>query len=74
MASIQILSLYPAGSELFRDSESFMTEITDDELSNVNGGNWKLTYLVVPPIQPYPTLSKLLKALTLQRHSQNIPT
>jgi hypothetical protein len=38
MASIQISNLYPAGSELFKDSENFMTELVDSELGNINGG------------------------------------
>jgi hypothetical protein len=38
MASIQISNLYPAGSELFKDSESFMTELVDNELGMINGG------------------------------------
>ena len=38
MASIQIFNLYPAGSELFKDSENFMGELVDSELGTVNGG------------------------------------
>jgi len=38
MASIKISNLYPAGSELFKDSESFMTELVDNELASINGG------------------------------------
>jgi hypothetical protein len=38
MASIKISKLYPAGSELFKDSESFMTELVDNELGSINGG------------------------------------
>ncbi|MEA5598444.1 hypothetical protein [Rivularia sp. UHCC 0363] len=38
MANIQISNLYPAGTELFKDSESFMTELVDNELSSINGG------------------------------------
>lgn len=37
MASIQISNLYPAGSELFKDSESLMTELVDSELGSING-------------------------------------
>ncbi len=36
MASIKISNLYPAGSELFKDSESFMTELVDNELGSIN--------------------------------------
>lgn len=38
MASIKISNLYPAGSELFKDSENFMTELVDSELGSINGG------------------------------------
>lgn len=38
MASIKISNLYPAGSELFKDSENFMTELVDNELGSINGG------------------------------------
>ncbi|MDZ8241874.1 MAG: hypothetical protein RMZ69_32855 [Nostoc sp. ChiQUE01a] len=37
MATIKIHDLSPAGSELFHDSESFLNELTDEELG-VNGG------------------------------------
>ena len=43
MASIQISNLYPVGSELFKDSESFMNELVDNELSSINGGIWSPT-------------------------------
>lgn len=38
MASIKIFNLYPAGSELFKDSESFMSELVDNEIGSINGG------------------------------------
>lgn len=38
MVSIKISNLYPSGSELFKDSESFMTELVDNELGSINGG------------------------------------
>lgn len=38
MASIQIFDLYPTGSELFKDSESFMGELVDNTLGSINGG------------------------------------
>jgi hypothetical protein len=44
MASIKIFNLYPAGSELFKDSESFMTDLIDDELGNVTSGAGILPY------------------------------
>ncbi len=38
MASVKIFDLYPAGSKLFKDSESFMTELVDNEIGSINGG------------------------------------
>lgn len=38
MSSIKISDLSPAGSELFSDSESYMSELTDDNLETINGG------------------------------------
>ncbi|MBN3905577.1 MAG: hypothetical protein HWQ35_03030 [Nostoc sp. NMS1] len=40
MASIKIYDLNSAGSDLFRDSESYMNELGDGELSAINGGRW----------------------------------
>jgi len=40
MAYITISDLRPAGSDLFVDSESFMSELTDDELGLQGGGFW----------------------------------
>lgn len=37
MASIQITELRPAGYELFQDSESFLNELGDQELSVFGG-------------------------------------
>lgn len=44
MASIEISNLYSVGSELFKDSESFMTELVDTELGSINGGIGTLPY------------------------------
>jgi len=38
MASIKIHDLGPAGSALFQDSESFLNELTDEEIGTVEGG------------------------------------
>lgn len=38
MATIQISNLKPTGYELFSDSESYMIDLSDNELGNVNGG------------------------------------
>lgn len=45
MASIKIHDLNPAGSELFHDSESFLNELTDEELG-VEGGLASVTVTV----------------------------
>jgi hypothetical protein len=69
MASIQISNLYPAGSELFKDSENFMGELVESELSSINGGRTHPTlfsplcyptlhspYCAPVPSRPVPTL------------------
>jgi hypothetical protein len=38
MASIKISDLRPAGSDLFSDSESYISELGDSELNIINGG------------------------------------
>ena len=38
MANIKISELYPAGLELFYDSESFLNELGQDEASITGGG------------------------------------
>jgi len=40
MASIIISDLEPAGANLFRDSESFLHELTEQEVGDVLGGWW----------------------------------
>lgn len=43
MSKISIANLNPAGSNLFSDSESYMTDVADIELEHVNGGFWSFT-------------------------------
>ena len=38
MSTIKISDLHPTGSELFSDSESYMTELSDGNLEIINGG------------------------------------
>ncbi|HYX14225.1 MAG TPA: hypothetical protein VE944_07635 [Nostoc sp.] len=38
MATINISDLHPTGSELFSDSENYMSELGDNELGSVKGG------------------------------------
>jgi hypothetical protein len=40
MSKIAITNLNPAGSDLFADSESYMTDVDDIESRQVNGGFW----------------------------------
>ena len=40
MANILISDLEPAGANLFRDSESFLHELTEQEVGDVLGGDW----------------------------------
>jgi hypothetical protein len=39
MATIKIADLRPIGSEFFADSESYLNELTDDELNMTQGGS-----------------------------------
>ncbi len=39
MANIKVSDLYPAGSELFSDYESYMNEVCEGELLSVQGGS-----------------------------------
>ncbi|MEH2285903.1 hypothetical protein [Nostoc sp.] len=47
MANIVISELRPAGSELFMDSESYMHDITDNELHATKGGITPLIYITI---------------------------
>jgi hypothetical protein len=38
MANIAISDLCPTGANLFQDSESFLNNLTDEELNNTHGG------------------------------------
>jgi hypothetical protein len=40
MANITVSDLRPAGSDLFADSESFMHELTEQEIGGVLGGGY----------------------------------
>ncbi|MGD1699138.1 hypothetical protein [Dapis sp. BLCC M229] len=50
MANITISELRPTGAELFLDSESFINELTDEELSLTKGGIFVTTPVVGPLI------------------------
>ncbi len=38
MPNISISNLNPTGSDLFIDDESFMSDLTEQELNNISGG------------------------------------
>ncbi|MEH2255407.1 hypothetical protein [Nostoc sp.] len=38
MSNIKISELYPLGSDLFQDSESFLNEMSNDEIQGLIGG------------------------------------
>jgi hypothetical protein len=40
MASIKISDLRPSGLDLFGDSESFLDDLSDNDLATINGGSW----------------------------------
>jgi hypothetical protein len=40
MANIKITEVTPSGSDLFADSESYLTELSETELNNTKGGFW----------------------------------
>ena len=40
MANIVISELRSAGSELFQDSESYLTDLNEQEMMNTLGGGW----------------------------------
>ena len=42
MATIKISDLHSAGSELFMDSESYLNELTNEELNMTHGGSTPL--------------------------------
>ncbi|MDF5706648.1 MAG: hypothetical protein PUP90_02930 [Nostoc sp. S4] len=39
MATIKISDLHPAGSEFFSDSEGYLSDLTDDEMTLTQGGS-----------------------------------
>jgi hypothetical protein len=47
MATIKIVDLSPVGSEFFTDSESYLNELTNDELNMTQGGSTPLCVTVV---------------------------
>ncbi len=54
MAEIKLSELCPPGSELLQDSESFLTELSAQEIENVVGGDGVIVILEKPfsPLDP----------------------
>lgn len=46
MASIKVADLRPIGSDLFSDSQSFLNEISEEELG-IEGGGTPLSFVIV---------------------------
>ncbi|MBW4570961.1 MAG: hypothetical protein KME31_23945 [Tolypothrix carrinoi HA7290-LM1] len=46
MATIKINNLNAAGSELFSDSESFLNDLTENEIENLIGAGWYIRFSV----------------------------
>jgi hypothetical protein len=47
MASIKISDLRPSGLDLFGDSESFLDDLSDNDLATINGASWyELGYVI----------------------------
>ena len=45
MANINISDLSPAGADLFLDSESYLNDLTEGEMTNTLGGASPLVYI-----------------------------
>ncbi|WP_293164641.1 hypothetical protein [Okeania sp. SIO2C9] len=45
MANINISDLRPAGADLFLDSESYLNDLTEGEMTNTLGGILPLVYI-----------------------------
>ncbi|MDZ7960240.1 MAG: hypothetical protein RMY34_20545 [Aulosira sp. DedQUE10] len=67
MASIKISELRPAGSELFQDSESFLNELNEKEISTAVGGGY---YNTVNSVLSQATVSVGISILTKSIVSQ----
>jgi hypothetical protein len=50
MSNITIANLFPAGSDLFLDSESYMVDLSDRDLEQVIGGGSAIPPDTIPPV------------------------
>jgi hypothetical protein len=62
MADIAISNLHATGADLFADSESYLNELTEAELSSTKGG-FSPSPITIPIILASPELIKQLKKL-----------
>ncbi|WP_138499833.1 hypothetical protein [Nostoc sp. PA-18-2419] len=53
MATIKINNLNASGSDLFNDSESFLNELTEDELNVTKGGSTPFCITIVVSVVVY---------------------
>jgi hypothetical protein len=61
MAKINVSNLHPVGSDLFSDSENYISELSDNELGTINGGLGNFSaFCTVPP--PLNVIEKVKKA------------
>ena len=51
MANIKITEVTPSGSDLFADSESYLTELSETELNNTKGGFWWTVFLLATVVR-----------------------
>ena len=60
MAKINVSNLHPVGSDLFSDSENYISELSDNELGTINGGiaASSVPPTITPPI-PLPVTQPL---------------
>ena len=61
MATIKISDLHSAGSELFMDSESYLNELTNEELNIAHGG----LFFSTPYCVSYITVSVVITSVII---------
>ena len=61
MAKINVSNLHPVGSDLFFDSENYISELSDNELGTINGG---IAASSVPPTATPPVPPPVTQPLT----------
>jgi hypothetical protein len=73
--NIKIYDLHPAGFDLLQDSESFLGDLTDNEIRNIKGGNWILDFNKFLRVSSFKSIDfqgyQHYKAATLQGVQRN---